>query len=333
MILKKSQMLLAASLCVPIAFAGCSGGGNGSGGLGSPTPAPTAGSTPGPNVNALGLTDDNRLVSFNARTPGDSNTITISGLPSGLRLVSIDYRFAPDAAGTAGLYGLVHVSGSQFQLYRITVSGSTATLTSVGTPFSAGLDANSIGFDFNPQVASAADANVRVDRIRVVSGNRVNLRLVPNTGAVVDSDPNVNGIQLDGTLTYDSIDPRSGTSPRVVAAAYTNNASTPSPSGTINYGIDVATSSLVTQGRADRDGAGADVAVSPNTGRLFTVGALGLQVGNRASFDIGPGSSNNALLVNDRQLSTINLATGRASVVGTVEVPSGTQLRGLAIVP
>ncbi|RYG67657.1 DUF4394 domain-containing protein, partial [bacterium] len=212
-------------------------------------------------------------------------------------------------------------------------SNTSAAATTVGAPFTAILEAASVGFDFNPQVASAADATVRVDRIRVVSGNRTNLRLVPNTGALVDGDANTPGSQNDGPLTYAQGDPRFGTAPRVVAAAYTNNVATASPSGTINYGIDITTGNLVTQGRPDRDGTGPDVAVSPNTGQLFTVGALGVTVGNRTSFDIGAGSSNNALIVNNVQLSSVNLSTGRATVLGNVEVPNGTQLTGLAIVP
>jgi hypothetical protein len=328
--LKNKLTLLATSLIAPIGFVGCSGGG-GSGGFTSPTASPTA--VPGPNINALGLTTDNRLVSFNARTPGTSTTLAITGIPSGQTLTGIDFRFAPDAAGSTGLYGLVNISGASFQLYRINVGTTSATATAVGVPFSAVLNASSIGFDFNPQVASATDATVRVDRIRVVSGNRTNLRLVPNTGAVVDTDATTAGTQIDGPLTYDTTDTNTGRTPRVVAAAYTNNVATASPSGTINYGIDVSTGTLITQGRPDRDGAGSDVAVSPNTGRLFTVGSLGVTVGDRASFDIGPGSNNTALLVNNTQLSTVNLSSGRATVIGNVQVPSGTQLAGLAIVP
>ena len=44
------------------------------------------------------------------------------------------------------------------------------------------------GFDFNPTV----------DRIRVVNDAGFNLRLHPDTGVIVDSDPNQPGVQLDG---------------------------------------------------------------------------------------------------------------------------------------
>ncbi|RYG67658.1 DUF4394 domain-containing protein [bacterium] len=342
MIFKKKAILLTASVCVPLGFAGCSGGGNG-GGVSTPTASPSPTTTPtteptsapnnGPNINVVAVTDDNRLISFNAQRPGNTTPLTVSGIPTGQKLVGLDYRFAPDTAGTPGLYGLTSLGAGRFQLVKFTLTASTATASNVGAPFTAPLDPNSIGFDFNPQVPSPTNPAVRVDRIRVVSGNRTNLRLNPNTGAVVDSDPTLSGTQLDGKLTFDADDIYQDNSPRVVAVAYTNNVASPSPSGTINYCLDISTNDLLTLGRADRDGAGPDVAVSPNTGRLFTLRNFGSRFGNRTSFDIGPGASNNFLFVTGRELATLNISNFSATSLGNVNTPDGIQLTGLAIVP
>ncbi|HEX8463407.1 MAG TPA: DUF4394 domain-containing protein, partial [Abditibacterium sp.] len=176
---KKKAQLLAATLVAPGLFiAGCSGGG---GNLSPFNPTPTSGpgtATPtatsgGGGNNLIGLTTNGRLFTFNSQSPGRATTLTVSGVSG--QLLGIDYRFVPDAAGTQALYGLAG-SGSSYQLYRFDIAGTTATATAVGSAFTADLGTD-IGFDFNPNVPSPTDATVRVDRIRVVSSNRTNLRL------------------------------------------------------------------------------------------------------------------------------------------------------------
>ena len=63
----------------------------------------------------------------------------------------------------------------------------------------------------------------RVDRIRVVSNTGQNLRLHPDTGAVVDANPGEPGIQIDSRLAFDAADANAGKPVSVVAAAYTCN--------------------------------------------------------------------------------------------------------------
>ncbi|ADB32971.1 conserved hypothetical protein [Kribbella flavida DSM 17836] len=151
---------------------------------------------------------------------------------------------------TKELYAL----GKSGQLYK--VNGRTGQATAVGTP-AAGAVGTAVGFDFNPTV----------DRIRVVTESGRNLRLHPDTGAVA---------AVDGGLAY-----AAGTStPRVAAAAYTDSFAGATSTGL--YGLDAGKDTLVTQGTLP----GRTPAVSPNTGQLFTVGRLGLDISAVNGFDI-----------------------------------------------
>ena len=116
----------------------------------------------------------------------------LTGVPSGETILGLDVRPA-----NRQLYALSSVS----RLYTIDVG--TATATAVGTaPFAPPLDGGSFGFDFNPTV----------DRIRVVSLTRQNLRLNQNDGTAT----------LDGRLAYAPTDAAAAATPIVVGSAYTN---------------------------------------------------------------------------------------------------------------
>ena len=90
-----------------------------------------------------------------------------------------------------------------------------------------------------------------------------------NTGAVAATDP---------PLAYAAGDVAAGRAPQLVGAAYTYNKI--HDKLTTNYAIDRATGSLVMQGTAE----GVTPAVSPNTGQLRTVGALGTGPVDDAAF-------------------------------------------------
>ncbi len=124
--------------------------------------------------------------------------------------------------------------------------------------------------------------------------------------------------------------------PSVVGAAYTNN--TQNTTGTVNYAIDRARNVLVTQGRPVRSTVPNDTAVSPNTGRLFTVGSLGVSTTNEnLGFDIATSGSTNTGFVSlstigsSARLFTIDLSSGALS--GGARIGSGQTITGLAIVP
>lgn len=256
------------------------------------------------------VTGSHQLISFNAGQPRKVlSRQTVTGLQAGENIMGIDFRVSR---------GVLYALGSTGRLY--TLDTRTAALRQVGAAPSGNLLAgNQFGFDFNPTV----------DRIRVVSNSTLNMRLHPDTGAAVDADANTPGLQLDGPLNYAPGDVNAGKVPHVVAAAYTYNKA--NDKITTNYAIDSMLGTLVMQGSRE----GVTPAVSPNTGRLTTVGSLGLGELQNVSFDIS--DLTNAPLVSARvgsgpaRLYLLDLATGKASVLGTIG--EGEALRGIAIEP
>ena len=258
---------------------------------------------------AIAVTASNKLLKFNAGQPGRIlATLNISGLQPGETLLGIDYRVAKDQ-----LYAL----GSSGRLYII--NEDTAAATVVGMPFSVKLEGTQFGFDFNPTV----------DRIRVVGNTGQNLRLHPDTGVVVDSNPTLDGVQTDGKLTYATGDANFGKAPSTVGAAYSYNKA--DTKITTNFALDAAAGTLVTQGSRE----GTTPAVSPNTGQLFTVGSLGMAF-NNASFDIQALSDVAFAALNSDGTSasrwvTIDLKTGAAKSLGVIG--GGERVVGIALEP
>jgi Domain of unknown function (DUF4394) len=235
------------------------------------------------------LDEANRLVSFTSDTPRAIARARVSGLAPGEQLLGLDVRPA-----TQELYGV----GSTARIYK--VDPSTGTATAVGpAAFVPGLNGGLFGFDFNPTV----------DRIRLVSDRRQNLRLHPDTGAVA---------AVDGGLAYAAADSAAGSTPTVVASAYTN--SVKGATTTLLYGLDAQRDTLVTQ-------------VPPNAGTLNTVGRLGVDVTERAGFDIA-GSDGTAFAALESTsgpgstLYRIDLSSGAASAVG--RIGGAVRIRALA---
>lgn len=284
-----------------------------------------------PSASLVALSSNNVLSFFNARTPNTVSTRSVTGLAAGEQLIGIDYRFAPIAAATSGsgLFGLARSSsGGTSRLVRIDISGARAAATSVGSVFTLPFTGSNIGFDFNPVV----------DRIRVVDADsRTNLRINPDTGAIFDTDTTASGTQTDTAVAYDSADVNTGAVARLVGAAYTNNAV--GTTSTINYAIDASRNALVTQGRPANASVAGDVAVSPNTGRLFTVGTLSnsLTNGSGLGFDIAPGT-NNAFVAsssnsNNPRLFALNLSNASLTGGASISLSGNRPLLGLAILP
>ncbi|MBK8765687.1 MAG: DUF4394 domain-containing protein [Burkholderiaceae bacterium] len=259
---------------------------------------------------AFAVTASQTLVSFNAGQPGTLlSSRRLVGLPSGETLVGIDFRVAR---------GQLFALSDRGRLYRIDTA--TAALTPVGNGIGTELHGNQFGIDFNPTV----------DRIRVVSDTGQNLRVHPDTGAAVDADPQSPGLQHDGTLAFAADDPNAGRAPRIVAAAYTYNKE--NEKITTNYALDAQSASLVIQGSIE----GATPVVSPNTGRLRTVGPLGAGGFEQASFDISDLTNTGfAALTRDgasgSQWYVIDLASGKATALGAIGIRE--TVVGIAIEP
>lgn len=248
------------------------------------------------------LTEQNQLIKVNASKPDQVLAQkSLTGLKANEKIHGIDFRVA---------YGVLFALSDQGQLY--TVNTTSGQVTAVGVSLSTDiLNASQYGFDFNPAA----------DRIRVVNALGQNLRLHPETGVLAFTDPD---------LHYAPSDQFAGVQPTIVAAAYTYNQQ--NEKITTNYAIDKALATLVTQGSLE----GTEPVVSPNTGTLFTVGALGLTGLTQVSFDIS--DINNIALIavaTESEPATtlyqIDLATGTASSLG--RLADGSALVGLAIEP
>jgi hypothetical protein len=258
------------------------------------------------------LTDAHELLQIDASRPTQVlQRVPLQGLAEGEEIVGMDYRVA-----RGQLYALSQLG----RLY--TVDPTQGRLQRLGTEdWPLRLEGRAIGFDFNPAA----------DRIRIVTERAQNLRAHPDTGALVDADPKVQGFQPDGTLHYADGDPNAGRTPRIEAAAYTYNKR--DETLTTNYAIDAGLGLLVRQGSLE----GMQPNISPNTGRLFTVGSLGLPTPLRhVSFDIAD-LDNTALAVvtlprqRASRLLRIDLETGRAHVLGVIG--AGESVRAMAIEP
>jgi hypothetical protein len=246
-------------------------------------------------LTAYVTTDQNQLISFNVRNPDELRSVrTITGLPSGVTLVGIDFR-----PKTGDLYGV----GSNSVVYRVNPQTAIAIAENVapGTPptdvpFTPGLSGNKFGIDFNP----APDA------IRIVSDAQQNKRVGPDSGATLGDDGALN----PGT-------------PRVVGAAYTNSTFTvtqPAATAVQLYVIDTASDQVCLQN-------------PPNAGTLVNCQDLdGVRIGSDAGWDIAGSDDVGYLATADRRgratLYTVDETTGDTR---TIDQIGGRRLSGLTV--
>jgi len=218
-----------------------------------------------PVAYALSATND--LVIFNPMNPAQVSK-PITGLATAETLLGLDFR---------PVNGQLYALGSSSRIYTINIGTGAATAVSA-TPFGL-LAGTEFGFDFNPQV----------DRIRIVSNTRQNLRVHPETGALV---------MADVALTLPSAS--------VTAAAYTNNFA--GTTSTVLYDIDTQNNTLYKQD-------------PPNDGGLAAIGPLGVTATASNGFDIGSTSGIAYALLTVggvTKVYTINLSTGVATAGATV---------------
>jgi hypothetical protein len=155
-------------------------------------------------------------------------------------------------------------------------------------------------------VMATVDFNPVADRLRVIGSDGTNLRANVDDGKVVK----------DGSLKFADADANKAKQPKIVAGAYTN--SMKGAKETALYDID-ATGALVKQ-------------APPNDGILNTLGMLGTKA-EAVAFDIVAGEEMNAgwLMAGDT-LYRVDLATGKATLVGKIAGVSGT-VRDIAALP
>lgn len=176
--------------------------------------------------------------------------------------------------------------GASSRLYMLDPLSGAATAVGVG-PIAPAVAGNVAGFDFNPVP----------DRIRIISTAGQNLRVNPADAVAIE----------DGALAYAAGDANEGAQPNVVAAGYTNPVN--GASATQLFVIDSTLNILALQS-------------PPNDGVLNTVGALGIDVGDRASFDISTrGTAFVSYAVEGMgpaQFGTLDLASGAISPIGPI---------------
>ena len=238
-----------------------------------------------------GVTLQQTLVSWDSAAPNALlSGVAISGLQANEVIHGIDMR-----PNTGEMFAL----GSMNRLYKI--NRMTGAATQVGPAFSTPLNGSSFGFDFNPTV----------DRIRVVSDVDQNLRLNPDTGAVI----------VDTPLAYKPGDPNFGTNANVVHAAYTN--SVKGATTTTLYVLDTGLDVLAIQNPA-------------NSGQLMTVGSVGTDLTDLGGFDISGLTGLAYAVVRDNLLARstfwrIDLATGQGTMIG--EIGGGSIITAMTVVP
>ena len=203
---------------------------------------------------------------------------------------------------TGQLYGV----GSFSNIYTLNINSGAATFQSA---LSVGLNGTSFGVDFNPAA----------DRLRITSDTAQDLSVNVATGATL----------VDGTLAYAAADANFGADPNIVSSAYTNSIFSPTlPASTTLYDIDSGLDILVTQN-------------PPNSGTLNTIGALGVDTGSLAGFDIlfsgGVNGTNTGYAsltpvgTSVTNFYTIDLTTGAATLVG--QIGGGRLITDIAVIP
>lgn len=215
------------------------------------------------------------LVSFDSEKPGAILSMAVvRGLQPGESVLGLDFRPA-----NKRLYAL----GSSSQIYVVDIA--TGQATRVGTRFLPLLDGTKFGFSFNPTV----------DRIRITSNRGQNLRVHPDTGAMV---------AVDGTLRYTD-----DATPNVVSSGYTNSVAGATTTQLMNF--DLSRRAVVIQN-------------PPNDGVLTVRFQVRMADASEVSgFDISAATGKAYLATRETanarvQLYELDLANGTATLSGTV---------------
>lgn len=254
---------------------------------------------------------DNQLLAFDSATPGT----LLPGYPVAMT------GFAGDEPGTAA--GTETIRGIDFrpatgELYAL---GINDTDNSGGAPDAARIykldpvsgalsqvGAAPFKTDFPDNADCGFEIDPKADQIRVVNDLDSNLRVNPDTGALIATST---------VITPDS---------QLVGLAYDRNFDK-TPKTTL-YAIDNLTDSLVRIG-------GVDGSPSPNNGAVTVVGALGVPfAAYKVGFDIESRTGTayavlRATSTAHTTLYTIDLGTGAATAVG--ELPGNPNLHGMAV--
>lgn len=234
------------------------------------------------------------LAMFDTNRPATALSLNVvRGLQPGETILGLDFRPANQrlyALSThSRLYIIDHVTGQATPVHE--------------APFSPALDGVKFGFSFNPTV----------DRIRITSNTGQNLRVHPDTGAVV---------AVDGMLQYAGSTAAGGPMPGVVASAYTNSVA--GATSTTLFNFDLYRRAIVTQN-------------PPNDGTLNVAIQLPeSDFSELTSFDISAATRKGYLATRESaaarsQLYEVDLEARTVTLSGTIGVLD--QVSALTVVP
>ncbi len=255
----------------------------------------------------IGLTANNELVTFTSdKSNQTTNVVPIMGLEAGETVVGIDFR--PSDTGLNGIndIGKLYAVTSASRLYVVNpTTGAASSPVTLSIPISG----TAFGVGFNPAA----------DRLRIHSNTNQNYRINVETGLNI----------VDGALSYTTGDVNAGKDPDLTASGYTNNDANPA-TGTELYAIDAAQDVLIEFGPVSATS-------GPNSGKLITVGALGVDAGLLSGFDIsnttgvayavlGTSASDKSVLF------SIDLDTGAATRLGLLAQTKGAMI-GVVVKP
>ncbi|WP_394647339.1 DUF4394 domain-containing protein [uncultured Sphingomonas sp.] len=223
----------------------------------------------------------------------DASAATIFGVDENNNLVTFDssspgtFLSSVRITGADSSFEALDFRPLNNMLYGLTANRvvhmiDTATGVASAVSGRLAIDGSVFGFDFNPTI----------DRVRIVSNTDNNYVFNPNDGSLT-------GAPTTTPLGYASGDVNAGANPGVSAAAYTTSTFGAAASTTQLYVIDTDRDVLAKQNN--------------NGGVLNTVGALGVDLGSRTSFDI---SGTDAFAFNGNTLYRADLGTGKLNAIG-----------------
>lgn len=225
----------------------------------------------------------------------------IVGLVDGKSIVTIDPTSRKVASKVevkgAGPLSGIDVRPADGMLYGVAADG---TIFTVDIKSGQAAMKSKMSETLKPGVIATIDFNPVADRLRVMGSDGTSLRVNVDDGKAT----------VDGAHKYKDGDANAGKAPKVVAGAYTNSAK--GAKATALYNIDAASGALVTQ-------------APPNDGVLNTVGSLGMPVSGPVAFNIVSSGEdkNDAWLVAGGALYSVDLKSGKATMVGKIEGLSG----------
>ncbi|HEY5795761.1 MAG TPA: DUF4394 domain-containing protein [Bosea sp. (in: a-proteobacteria)] len=206
--------------------------------------------------------------------------------------------------GISGKIAGIDVRPADGMLYALTTDGTIYTVDSAGKA--------TMKSKMDTVLASSAmatvDFNPAADRLRVIGSDGTNLRVNVEDGKTT----------VDGKLKFAETDMHKGETPMIVAGAYSN--SVKGTKETALYDIDGKIGGLLKQ-------------APPNDGVLGAIGKLGAMP-KAIAFDIETAAdgTNTGWLLADGALHKVDLATGKASMVGKV-IGLSASVRDVAALP